>query len=94
MRANLKILRHYLLSFLLTVLAWLIPILILAVLNRDKQDTDTYVALKTGNLIEILIITTVLLGGLHWLLNRLTDISHIRKLSTSLMDSCRQMGNS
>lgn len=85
MKVNLKIIQHYLNSLILTVLAWLFPIMILAVLTQDKRETDIYIALRTGNLIEILIVSSILLGGLHWLLNRLTDIAYIRRLSFSVI---------
>jgi adenylate cyclase len=80
-----SILSHYLYSFILTIIAWIVPVVIFAILAKNIEGTDIYMAVRTGNLIEHLMISTLLLGGLHWLLNRISDLSVIRKLSISLI---------
>jgi len=76
---------RYLYSFILTIIAWIIPVVILSVINKNLENTDIYVAVRTGNLIEYLFISSFTLGGLHWLLNQISDLSTIRKLSISLI---------
>lgn len=84
-RLDLDILKQNLCSFILTIIAWLVPVILLAVLNKDIKDTDVYVAMRTGNLVEYLLISALLLGGLHWLLNHIMDMPVIRQLSISLI---------
>jgi len=68
-------------SLVLTMIAWIIPIALFTVFNKDIQSSDIYFAYRTGNLLEHQLVSIVLLGGMHWLLNRMTDIPTIRKLS-------------
>ena len=72
-------------SLVLTVIAWIFPVALLAVLNKDIPSSDIFVAYKTGNLFVYLMVSVFLLGIVHWLLNRITDLPNIRKQSMGLI---------
>jgi hypothetical protein len=64
-------------SFIITIIAWLVPLALVSIMCKDLPDTDVYIADKTGNLFTYVIIVSVLLGSVHWLLNKITDIPTI-----------------
>jgi adenylate cyclase len=78
-------------SLILTVVAWIIPIVILSILNKDVTGSDSFVAYRTGNFFDYLIISAFLLGSLNWMLNRITDFPNIRKLSMGLIIGIRSL---
>ena len=57
-------------SLVLTMIAWIIPIALFTVFNKDIQSSDIYIAYRTGNLLEHQLVSVILLGGMHWLLDR------------------------
>jgi len=72
-------------SLFITILSWIIPLVVYAALYKDTQNTDIYLAFRTGYFIEYIITASILLGYLHWLLNKVTDLPTIRKLSIGLI---------
>ena len=78
-----------LISLLITIIAWFFPLALLSIIYKDVPDTDIYIAYRTGNFFTYVMIASILLGGLHWLLNKITDFPAIRKLSLSLIIGIR-----
>lgn len=76
-------------SLVLTIVAWFLPLALISIICKDLPDTDVYIAYRTGNFYMYVIIISMLLGGVHWLLNRITDIPAIRRLSLSLIFGIR-----
>jgi len=79
-------------SLVLTMIAWIIPIALYTVFNKDVQSSDLYLAYRTGNLLELQLVSVILLGGVHWLLNRMTDIPAIRKHPLAMIMLLRIFG--
>jgi adenylate cyclase len=72
-------------SLIFTILAWIIPLVLYAAVNKDTPNTDIHLAYKTGYIFEYLVTASILLGTLHWLLNKVTDLPTIRKLAIGLI---------
>ena len=72
-------------SHVLTIIAWFFPLALVSLICKDLPDTDIYIAYRTGNFFTYVMIVSVLLGSVHWLLNKFTDIPAIRRLSLSLI---------
>jgi adenylate cyclase len=89
MKRKLYLILQNLYSLVLTIIAWIFPVALLAVLNKDIPSSDIFIAYKTGNLFVYLMISAFLLGSVHWLLNRITDLPNIRELSMGLIMSIR-----
>lgn len=78
-------------SLILTTVAWIIPIVVLSILNKEVTGSDSFVAYRTGNLFDYLMISAIILGSLNWMLNRITDLPNIRKLSMGLIIGIRSL---
>jgi hypothetical protein len=56
-----------------------------AIVFKETPDTDINLAFRTGYFVEYILTASILLGTLHWLLNKVTDLPNIRKLSIGLI---------
>lgn len=78
-----------LISLLITWTVWVVPIGIYALLRKDIPGTDLNLAFEKDVLIGFVLISSILLGTIHWLLNRLTDHHLIRSMSLILIFTLR-----
>jgi adenylate cyclase len=76
----------------ITIIAWIFPVALLSFLNKDVQNTDIYLAYRTGNYFSYLVISSIFLGSIHWILNKVTDLPQIRKWSMGLIIGIRFIG--
>jgi adenylate cyclase len=79
-------------SLVFTIVAWIIPLALLVFMNRETPGSDISLAFKTGKFIELLLVSVIMFGVVHWLLNRMTDIPNIRKMSMGFIIAIRFLG--
>ena len=85
MKKTYNLVFYNLTSLIITILAWVFPAVLISIIYIDVPDTDIYVASRTGNFFVYIMIVTTLLGSMHWILNRVTDLPAVRRMSLGLI---------